>query len=43
MLADVAPETTPTDTLLAVGLIGVVFLVLVAAAVVVVLMVRRRR
>jgi hypothetical protein len=43
MLADVAPDPEPTDSLLVVGLIGVVLLVLVAAAVIVVFMVRRRR
>jgi hypothetical protein len=43
MLADIAPEPEPADTVVAVGLIGLVCLVLVAAVVLVVVLVLRRR
>jgi hypothetical protein len=43
MLADVAPDPEPVESLVLFGLIGLVCLVLVAAVVVVLLVLRRRR
>jgi hypothetical protein len=43
MLADVAPDPEPAETLVTFGLVGLVCLVLVAAIVTVVVLVLRRR